>query len=367
MKKHILINSLSGGGAERVVSSIVNSQPEKFTLVSIWNINEYDLNSEVQYTALLNKKRFLLLDLILAFFKLLFFVKAENVKYINSHLFWANYLNVVVSFFTKHKTYCTHCVAFESKFKKGTFSYFFHYLLCCKLLTRAYGHTFKCNDLMVSYRKIFKFRHCSVIYNPVVKKIDDDSNRIQFPFIENCKYILCVGRFHETKNQKEIIKALKLLPENIHVIFLGDGPKLEECKNLSIRLNVSNRVHFLGHCNNPSYFYQRVSYLISGSLSEGFPNVMIEAIFHKCFPITYDCETGPREVSSVLYTAPHVSYDKYDVYPLGVVFKSSDYLTISEAISFTLEANLEVNEVSSKFVLDALNLGKITNSYFSLY
>lgn len=30
MKKYIFVNSLKGGGAERVISSIVNYKPEKF-------------------------------------------------------------------------------------------------------------------------------------------------------------------------------------------------------------------------------------------------------------------------------------------------------------------------------------------------
>ena len=365
MKKYILINNLSGGGAERVVSSIVNKQPEKFCLITIWPEQVYDIDDKVEYTVLIKKRRNLIFDLLCSIYYLSCFVKNKNILSINSHLFWANYVNLISSLYTKHQTYCTHCVSFLSKFRKGSFSYYIHYLFCRFFLSRSTGHTFKCNDLMVSYKKIFDFRNCSVIYNPIDNKKYDDGGE-GFSFIDGFNYILCVGRFHETKNQASIIRALELLSNDINIIFLGDGPKLEYCKNLSKELGVSNRVHFLGHCSNPGYFYNRVPYIISSSLSEGFPNVMIEAISYHCFPISYACETGPREVSSVLYSCKGESYKGFDVYPLGVIFNSPDCLTISEAINFALDKKLYVSKDESKFMRDTLDIDFISSSYSQL-
>ncbi|MEZ9954239.1 glycosyltransferase [Vibrio splendidus] len=365
MKKHILINSLSGGGAERVVSSLVNFNPEKYSLISIWPDQDYELCNNVEYTVLIEKRKNILIDLFFAVFNLISLIRERKITSINSHLFWANYVNLFCSIYTKHQTYCTHCVSFFSKYKKGNLNYYIHYFLCRHLLSRATGHTFKCNDLMVSYKKIFEFSNCSVIYNPIDNK-KHDIRGVDFSFIDGCNYILCVGRFHETKNQESIIRSLEFLSNDINIIFLGDGPKLKHCKEISKELGFYHRTHFLGYCNNPSYFYNRVPYIISSSLSEGFPNVMIEAISYNCFPISYDCETGPREVSSVLYSCKGESYKRFDVYPLGVIFNSPDCFTISEAIKFSLENKLYVNKSKSNFMSEILDIEFISRSYSKL-
>lgn len=43
--------------------------------------------------------------------------------------------------------------------------------------------------------------------------------------------LLQVARFSEQKNQDCLIRALKLLPENVHAVFAGDGKRLDLCKN----------------------------------------------------------------------------------------------------------------------------------------
>lgn len=56
--------------------------------------------------------------------------------------------------------------------------------------------------------------------------------------------LLQVARFSTQKNQDCLIRALKLLPDNIHVLFAGYGKREEVCRQLAEKEGVSERTHF---------------------------------------------------------------------------------------------------------------------------
>nr|WP_262712422.1 glycosyltransferase [Arachidicoccus ginsenosidivorans] len=58
------------------------------------------------------------------------------------------------------------------------------------------------------------------------------------------KYILQVSSFRYPKDQETVIKALRELPINVKLIFVGDGPNVIECKRLSKELNLDDRIYF---------------------------------------------------------------------------------------------------------------------------
>ena len=85
------------------------------------------------------------------------------------------------------------------------------------------------------------------------------------------------------KNQIALLRALPLLDDKIEVIFLGDGTNKELCVKFCKDNNIANRVHFLGQVRNPYYYYTQCQFYISTSLSEGFPNALIEGYFSRLF------------------------------------------------------------------------------------
>jgi N-acetylgalactosamine-N,N'-diacetylbacillosaminyl-diphospho-undecaprenol 4-alpha-N-acetylgalactosaminyltransferase len=361
----VLINDLRSGGAERVVSNLINQSDNSIMLIQIWPKQFYSIYSDKSFF-LLDKKGILIVDIIKATYLLIRLVKKKEIGVINSHLFWANYINIISSIVSGQKTVLTHCVSFVSKFKNARLSRLIHFFLGTVLFRFGDKHIFKSLDMKSEYESIFKLQNGVVIYNPinisVVLRLS--TAQPEFKFDLSKKYLLCVGRFHKTKNQSILIDALNELPSQYEIIFLGEGEMLYSCKEKALKLNLSKRTHFLGNCNNPFPFYRNADLYISVSQSEGFPNALIEAIALKCFPIVFDCPTGPREILSSTYQSHPVQTSRgFDIYGLGILLKDYSSHTIASAIlSDYLVSNSFIDFQRSNF------LSSVESQYiFELY
>lgn len=108
--------------------------------------------------------------------------------------------------------------------------------------------------------------------------IGNEADDSIFKLINCKKYVLCVGRFDENKNQLRLIKALRL--SKIPIVFIG-GPTPEtenyykECKR-----NASSNMFFLGWINHSDPLlrsaYQNAHVLITPSIYEAFGISIIE-------------------------------------------------------------------------------------------
>jgi glycosyltransferase involved in cell wall biosynthesis len=364
---YVFINSLVTGGAERVVTNLARYD-KNLKIILIWNIINFDVPHE-QIFFLLDKKGFLPFDLLIAFFKLLKFIKKNNVSAINSHLFWSNYINVFASLFTKHNTICTHCVSFKAKFEVSFKKYIFHYCLLKFLFLKSTNNTFKSKALMCEYSKLFKFDNGVVIYNPLdIEYISKKS--LEYDLNISSHSVLIVGRFHSTKGQASILRAIPHINERIKFIFLGDGPNFGTCKLLAKELGISQRVLFVGNVDNPYPYYKFCKFYLSNSSAEGFPNSLIEAIYFECYPIHSDCLTGPREIITNFSSYLPVSFssqEDFHIHQLGILFPTDSIQSMVESIKFSFESNLSLDVHLSKQLLKRLDINSINIQYSSLF
>lgn len=90
--------------------------------------------------------------------------------------------------------------------------------------------------------------------------------------------MLQVARLSEQKNQDCVIRALTLLPDNIHAVFVGYGPRLDTCRQLAERLNVSHRTHFLGKRGDIGSLWQKADIGVMSSHWEGFGLAAVEGM-----------------------------------------------------------------------------------------
>ena len=89
-----------------------------------------------------------------------------------------------------------------------------------------------------------------------------------------------VSRLSKEKKIEDIIKIVENIKEKISLEIIGDGPDKNKLKDLTKKLNISNKVKFVGSVN-PKKIHsvmQRFNYFINNSDFEGFPNSVVEAL-----------------------------------------------------------------------------------------
>ncbi|WP_082907153.1 glycosyltransferase, partial [Oleiphilus sp. HI0132] len=97
---------------------------------------------------------------------------------------------------------------------------------------------------------------------------------------EQCFEIIMVGRLVAIKNHELVISALarikKQQPYNFKLRVLGDGPTKNELKTLVEANGLNENVEFLGNMDNPFQYMNKANLGVVASISEGFPNVLLE-------------------------------------------------------------------------------------------
>lgn len=91
------------------------------------------------------------------------------------------------------------------------------------------------------------------------------------------KIIGCVGRLELIKGQEFLIQALKELPEEVYLIFVGQGSLQTYLEQQVKALGLTRQVRFLGKIENMTPVYQAIDVCCLPSLGEGLPLVLLEA------------------------------------------------------------------------------------------
>jgi glycosyltransferase involved in cell wall biosynthesis len=141
-----------------------------------------------------------------------------------------------------------------------------------------------------------------VIYNPqnldsIASSIDRASSRRASggrPFT-----IVTAGRLTEQKDYPTLLQAFSHVCHeglDARLIVLGDGPDAPTLKKLARRLTVDDRIDWKGWLDDPHPLMAECDAFVMTSRWEGFGNVLVEAMACGLPIISTDCESGPREI-----------------------------------------------------------------------
>jgi len=141
--------------------------------------------------------------------------------------------------------------------------------------------------------------HIQVMHNGI--KVDEvqrlsqkpskDANRISAKDFN----IVFVGRITHRKGLDILFQSVQQLDENIKVWVVGGG-EIDKYEKLADNLSLKENVYFLGEKENPFPELKRADLFVLPSRSEGFPNVLLEAMALGRAVLATDCETGPSEI-----------------------------------------------------------------------
>ncbi len=144
-------------------------------------------------------------------------------------------------------------------------------------------------------------RNIQVIPNPVCWPLP-----VQEPLLQpDCccragrRVLLAAGRLSEEKNFSTLISVFSRLAHSHadwDLVILGDGPlRAELCSQVEAGA-LTRRVFLPGRVGNMADWYARAELYGMSSLFEGFPNTLAEAMAHGVPAVSFDCDTGPRDI-----------------------------------------------------------------------
>jgi glycosyltransferase involved in cell wall biosynthesis len=314
MNNHVafLINSLAGGGAQKVAIRLSEHLPISAFILLERDI-KYKTDKPIFFLSNHSTKTSPIiktLSIPIYAYKLSKFLEKDSL--VVSFLERANFVNIISKLSKKHKA----IISVRMDQQTG------HVGLrkLNKLLVRilypkadlivAVSHGVKQSliNLGIEEEKI------KVIYNPY--PIDEIKELAKEPLgsyeeIFEHPVLITAGRLTKQKGQWYLIRVFKALKEkhrDLKLVILGEGELKDYLVELSQelglktyvwdrdRLSESFDVYFLGFQKNPFKFIARSKLFVFPSLWEGFPNALVEAMACGVPVISSDCRSGPREI-----------------------------------------------------------------------
>jgi len=117
-------------------------------------------------------------------------------------------------------------------------------------------------------------------------------------FDTGAQVVAAMGREHDVKGFWHLIKAFALAKKKIpalKLMIVGEGT-FAEYRKLAEDLQVEQDVWFTGVQKNPFAYLKQASLFVMTSVSEGFPNSLIEAMAVGTPAMSVNCKTGPAEI-----------------------------------------------------------------------
>ena len=300
-----IINSLEGGGAERVMVKLLTIMQSYFVakrvpvhLILLDDLPESQVCPEYVNKIVLNTE-----GSLVSGYKQLQPVLADlNPEYCFSFLTRSNFLNVTLAKRLKFKAIISERVNTTSHLSGGlkdTVSRLLVRLLYNKADSVVAVSEGVKADLIDNYA--VSRDEISVLYNPY------DIEQLQAQASESVSdlpakpYIIGVGRLVKNKNFSLLLNAYAKANIAENLVILGVGDEEANLKAQAKELGIENKTQFLGFKANPYPYLSNAEYFVSTSNAEGFPNAIVEAMCLEKAVIATNCESGPAEIIAEQY------------------------------------------------------------------
>lgn len=301
-----IVNSLAGGGAERVCLRLASELMKSMTvdIVTFSSKQDYAIPKGINHFSLGVesdiKKIKTLSKLFTAVPKLNRFVKEQEKKsgytIVTSHL-PVSHMLTKLSVLKRNTLYVVHYSMGVYLEKRSII-----YRLVSKLIYRkqkiiAVSEGAK-RELIEA--GLAKESDVNVIYNPVeieeytitARAREASTNMPKRPFL------LFVGRLAASKRPDRMVEVFLSgkFSEEYDLVFLGEGPSRLQVEDLIEEYNLSNHVHLMGFVNEPKEWMRAAEVVVCTSDTEAFPVTLIEALSVGAKVVSSDCRSGPNEI-----------------------------------------------------------------------
>jgi glycosyltransferase involved in cell wall biosynthesis len=370
-KMAILVNSLFPAGAETVAVRLAKVYRERGVDLSFLCLEpggDLDPGGNTFTLSTLNSQAKAGVVKFLSLYsqarKLRAFVRANGIAVVQSHMYRSNYVNIMAMLMgSRHQAQIVNHGMPGQYSGKGV-SGKINTQLIRWLYPRASQLVCPCEAMATEFsRQNIVCRNTKVISNPFDCSEIVRASRIRpvgcdFTFHEHKQYVVVVGRLERLKRVDDILAALAKLRTsfpNLELLILGDGPEKVHLAILAKSLGVDHAVHFQGRVSNPFYFMAQSSLLVSASESEGFGNVLVEALICGTHVLSSRCAGGPCDIVGAAYGC---EADKH-------LFDVGNVAQLVDAARRLLESPPDFNEGQRAHFLSRVDVSRVADDYLA--
>ncbi|WP_316753570.1 glycosyltransferase [Pedobacter gandavensis] len=296
-----VINSLHGGGAERVLSNLANYQDQKGNEVQIVCLNAtipaYWLAPDIVVHHLIEEGRkpglqHRVWNAVLVFTRLLSLLQKERPSAVVAFMTSANLWTGLTCSILNIPYIVSERIAPALTIQKfNPLLRWITYLL----YKGAKSVVLPSKSMAEGWQKTRHFKRLKniEIINNSITIFPKPQDQPVYPH----RFILAVGRLASQKGFDVLISAFKRVDErNLHLLISGEGEQREALEAQIEGLGLSQRIKLIGFRENIHDYYLQAEMFVLSSRNEGYPNALLEALSLGCPCIATNCEYGPADL-----------------------------------------------------------------------
>lgn len=314
--KNILffIESLSGGGAEKVLVTLLNHidySKYRITLLALVDTgvlkNNLDFSKLEYRTIIKNSNNPILKFWYKVKYKLIYRYLPSNI--VNKWIIPQKGFDTYIAF---TEGYCTKILAHIHK-KKYAWVHIDLKALPWTINEKIYKNKQEEKNVYSNYNKVicvsnsvkrimqeeYGLEHVETIYNPIDSiEIITKSQEINDIDTSAGFNLISIGRLVQQKGYDLLIPIVsKLVKEgiNVHLYILGTGAEKEQLESIIASEGINHNIHLLGFQENPYSIMKNMDLFVCSSRSEGYSLVIAEALTLGLPVVSMNC-SGPNEL-----------------------------------------------------------------------